>query len=426
MRHAITLLLFLWSAFTVAVNAEHAPADSVVQSWLETTYNVRFSTNNSVVLLPTGQDKFDDMFLAIRAAKHSIHMEYFNFRNDSISHLLFDLLKEKTAEGVEVRLMFDGFGNMSNNRPLHKVHLDSLRACGIEIVEYDPIRPPYLTQVFHRDHRKIVVIDGVIAYTGGMNVADYYIKGTPQVGDWRDMHVRLEGDAVGVLQGIFLKIWNRTTHQDIHGPQYYPGERNARVLFPMLRQDTVFRDTTKVVGVVNREPHETGRIISQTFTHCIDAAQTSITIINPYLTLNLPIRRALNRAIKRGIRVQIMVSANSDIPLTPRIVEHTVHRLMKKGAEVYFYQGGFHHTKVMIVDGVTTFLGSANLNSRSLGWDYECNLLINGRNTATELQQIFDRDKDERCYRLTPERWQQFSPWHRFKCWLLQIFTPFV
>ena len=157
---------------------------------------VTFSHDNSVTLLVNGQEKFDDMFKAIRQAKSSVHLEYFNFRNDSIASLLFNILAQKAEEGVEVRALFDGFGNDSNNRPLRKRHLKDIRSKGIEIFEFDPLRFPWVNHVFHRDHRKIVVIDGKVAYTGGMNVADYYIKGTEQVGKWRDMHCRIEGSEV--------------------------------------------------------------------------------------------------------------------------------------------------------------------------------------------------------------------------------------
>ena len=177
---------------TLLLSASAQTSDSLIVQTLRES-NIRFSNDNSVTLLMSGQEKFDDMFRAIRQAKSSIHLEYFNFRNDSIASLLFDLLREKRKEGVEVRAMFDGFGNDSNNQPLKKYHLESLREDSIDIVEYSPIRFPWVNHIFGRDHRKIVVIDGKIAYTGGMNVADYYIKGTEQVGEWRDMHCRIEG-----------------------------------------------------------------------------------------------------------------------------------------------------------------------------------------------------------------------------------------
>ncbi|MDY6248927.1 MAG: phospholipase D-like domain-containing protein, partial [Prevotella sp.] len=176
---------------------------------------VTFSHDNKVKLLKSGQEKFDDMFQAIREARRSIHLEYFNFRNDSIAMLLFDLLAEKAAEGVKVRALFDAFGNASNNQPLKKHHLKELRERGIQIYKFDPLDFPWINHVFSRDHRKIVVIDDSIAYIGGMNVADYYINGTEQVGSWRDMHCRIEGSEVRTLQEIFARIWKKTTGEDI-------------------------------------------------------------------------------------------------------------------------------------------------------------------------------------------------------------------
>ena len=197
-------------------------ADSMVVQTLRKE-GVRFTNDNSVTLLMNGQEKFDDMFKAIRQARSSVHLEYFNFRNDSIASLLFDILAEKAAEGVEVRALYDAFGNSSNNRPLKKKHIRDLRARGIQIYEFDPLTFPWINHVFARDHRKIVVIDGKTAYTGGMNVADYYIKGTDVVGEWRDMHCRIEGSAVNDLQRIFVRAWKKVTGEDIVGAKYYRG-----------------------------------------------------------------------------------------------------------------------------------------------------------------------------------------------------------
>ena len=177
-------LLFILYALCFSVSAGAQSSTDVFQQQME-DYGIRFTHDNKVTLLMSGQAKFDDMFAHIRQARQSIHLEYFNFRNDSIASLLFDILREKRREGVEVRALFDGFGNDSNNQPLKKYHLKALRDDSIDIYEYDPIRFPWVNHIWPRDHRKIVVIDGRIAYTGGMNVADYYIKGTEQVGEWR-------------------------------------------------------------------------------------------------------------------------------------------------------------------------------------------------------------------------------------------------
>lgn len=401
-------------------------SDSNIVSFLSNQYGVKFTTNNRVVIFKTGKEKFNDLLPAVRAAKESIHLEYFNFRNDSISRELFVLLVQKAAEGVKVRALFDGFGNSSNNRPLRKRHLDSLRARGVEIYEFDPMRFPYLNHALHRDHRKIVVIDGEVAYTGGMNVADYYITGKPEFGEWRDIHTRIEGDAVGELQKVFINFWNKVTGQDIKGAKYYPGERNARADFPMLREDDTQTAGHKTVGVVNRDPHASSHIIHDTFVEAISHAERQIMIINPYFTLCRHIKRALKKAVRRGVDVQVIVSAKSDIPITPRVVEYNAHRLMKAGVKMYFFEGGFHHSKIMMVDSLYSFIGSANLNSRSLSFDYECNLLIADPCTTRQLQDIFIHDRDNRCFRLTPAVWKKWGTWKKAKGWIFHFLTPFV
>lgn len=404
--------------------AKHSDLDIV--NFLQEDFGVKFTGNNRLVVFKTGKEKFDDLLPALRAAKQSIHLEYFNFRNDSISKELFAILVRKAAEGVKVRALFDGFGNSSNNRPLRARHLDSLRARGVEIYEFDPIRFPWINHVFHRDHRKIVVIDGVVAYTGGMNVADYYITGKPEFGEWRDIHTRVEGDAVGELQKVFLNFWNRVTHQNVHGAEYYSGERDARNDFGMLKQDTTPTAGSKIIGVVNRDPCETPRIIHDTFVHAIEHAEKQILIINPYFTLCRHIKRALKKAARRGVDVQIMVSQKSDIPVTPRVVEYNAHKLMKAGAKVYFFTGGFHHSKIMMVDSLYAFVGSANLNSRSLSFDYECNMLVADRYTTAQLQEIFYHDRDTRCFMLTPELWKNWGRWKKTKGWIFHFLSPFV
>lgn len=404
--------------------AKHSDLDIV--NFLQEDFGVKFTGNNRLVVFKTGKEKFDDLLPALRAAKQSIHLEYFNFRNDSISKELFAILVRKAAEGVKVRALFDGFGNSSNNRPLRTRHLDSLRARGVEIYEFDPIRFPWINHVFHRDHRKIVVIDGVVAYTGGMNVADYYITGKPEFGEWRDIHTRVEGDAVGELQKVFLNFWNRVTHQNVHGAEYYPGERDARNEFGMLKQDTTPTAGSKIIGVVNRDPCETPRIIHDTFVHAIEHAEKQILIINPYFTLCRHIKRALKKAARRGVDVQIMVSQKSDIPVTPRVVEYNAHKLMKAGAKMYFFTGGFHHSKIMMVDSLYAFVGSANLNSRSLSFDYECNMLVADRYTTAQLQEIFYHDRDTRCFMLTPELWKNWDRWKKTKGWIFHFLSPFV
>lgn len=387
-------------------------SDSLVLGFLDYS-GIPVTENNKVKLITSGREKFEDLFEAIRGAKHHIHLEYFNFRNDSIANALFDLLGKKVKEGVEVRALFDAFGNWSNNKPLKKSHLKAIREKGIEIVKFDPFKFPYINHAAHRDHRKIAIIDGEIGYTGGMNIADYYINGLPKIGTWRDMHIRVEGDAVNMLQEIFLDIWNKSTKQGIMGAEYFPTHPE--------RSDSCDR----VVAIVDRMPKKNQRMLSHTYAMSIYAAQQEVRIVNPYFVPTSSIRKALKRALKRGTKVEIMISAKSDIPFTPDASLYAVQKLMKRGATIYLYNGGFHHSKIMMVDDLFCTVGTANLNSRSLRYDYETNAFIFDKQITQQLNQVFEADV-QNCTQLTPEMWKKKPAGQKFKCWFANLFTPFL
>ena len=386
-------------------------SDSIVKHFLMDS-GVKVTEGNQVKLLKSGKDKFADLFEEVRRARHHVHLEYFNFRNDSIANALFALLAEKVKEGVEVRALFDDFGNMSNNQPLKNSHLRKLRRLGIQIYAFDPIRFPYVNHVLKRDHRKIVVIDGRVAYMGGMNVADYYINGTEVVGKWRDMHMRVEGPAVAELQLIFMDMWKQVTHEDLVAQAAY---------FP---QPEAVTDSVEM-AIVDRYPGRTPKSIRRAYVASIDAAQRKIQLINPYFVPTHSIKKALKDAIDRGIDVEIMISAKSDIPFTPDASTYFAYQLAKRGARVYLYNGGFHHSKIMMVDDIFCTLGSANLNSRSLRYDYEVNAFMFNRDVTDELIRMFEDDKLSSTP-LTREVWMRRTPWKRFVGWFANLFAPFL
>lgn len=416
------LLFFFLILISQAIGASEA--DSLIVNQLRSK-GVRFTKNNSVTLLMSGQEKFDDLFKAIDQARSSIHLEYFNFRNDSINNELIEHLARKAEQGIEVRAIFDGFGNASNNQPMRRKHIQAIRAKGIEIHEFKPICFPWIHDIFNRDHRKIVIIDGKIAYTGGMNVADYYIKGTPIVGSWHDMHCRIEGDEVNTLQTIFLRMWYMVSGQNIHGAKYYRGISNADYITG-LKPDTCQAAGHEMVGIINREPATSNDIIRYFYLNAINDAHDSIKIINPYFTLLPKLKRALRRAVKRGVKVEIMLSVKSDIPLTPDCGFYNAHKLMKAGCRVWMYKPGFHHTKIILVDGRFCTVGSANLNARSLRWDRENNAVIIDREITKELDTLFENQKKD-CFLLTPQSWNTWrTPWQKFRGWFAHLLWPFL
>ena len=224
---------------------------------------VLFTPHNRVTLLPSGAEKFEDMFKAIEQARHYIYLEYFNFRSDSIGKALFTLLDKKVREGVKVRVIYDDFGNVSNDRPLRKRHLRQLKSRHFEVVVFDPIVFPWVNHALHRDHRKIVVIDDKVVYTGGMNVADYYIHGRPEFGKWRDMHMRLEGDCVPLYRRIFCEMWERCTGDKIDSLEYQTDSLAFQTDFRGLKETACADSSGVLLGVANREPKRSPAIIPQ-------------------------------------------------------------------------------------------------------------------------------------------------------------------
>jgi len=407
-----TVLLLAFILGGLQAMAQQPSSNMLMRQHLQSV-GVEVTEHNKVQLFFSGHDKFEDLFAHIRQAQDHIHMEYFNFRNDSIAGLTFDILGEQVKRGVKVRAMFDAFGNSSNNQPLKKHHIKDIKDKGIEIVKFDPIIFPWVNHIVPRDHRKIVVIDGKVGYTGGMNIADYYVDGLEGIGAWHDIHLRIEGEAVTKLQDIFLRMWNKETKQQVGGDEFY-------------HQPTTWPDSLNTpIAIVDRAPRTTPAHIRRAYAAAIDAAQEKIQIINPYFVPTHLVKKALKRAIKRGIQVQIMIPAKSDIPFTPDVAETAAHRLQKRGAEVYLFNGGFHHSKVMMIDNDFCTVGTANLDSRSLRYDYETNAFIFDKQVTKQLTDLFERDL-QHCTTMDATYWKKKSGWKKFCGNAGILLTPFL
>ena len=434
------LLMVGQAANLLYAQEKGAESELLLKAYLQER-GIEVTHHNNLKLFFSGRDKFADLFSHINQAQKSIHMEYFNFRNDSIAGLTFDLLGNKAQEGVKVRAMYDAFGNSSNNQPLKKHHTKAIRETGVDLVEFDPIRFPWVNHIVPRDHRKIVVIDGKTGYTGGMNIADYYVVGLEDIGEWHDIHMRLEGPVVGKLQDIFVKMWNKETKQHVLGEQRYEVTDMLAERTPNTdkSEDEVAQmslsDRIELVGkrthedveiaIVDRAPGKTSDAIRKVYGKALDSAQEHVQIVNPYFVPTSHVRRAIKRALKRGVEVEIMIPAKSDIGFTPETGELVAHRLMKRGAKVYLFDGGFHHSKVMMVDSTFCTVGTANLDSRSLRYDYETNAFIFDQGTTDELSTMFERDKMN-SRQMDEEYWKNRSGWKKFVGWLGNLLTPFL
>ena len=413
---------------------DYLPSDSIFARYLQSR-GTRITYGNNLHLITSGRDKFELLFDDLTRAKDHIHLEYFNFRGDSISRELFVRLARNVDSGVKVRAMFDDFGNISNDKPLTKKMVKQLNNEGIELVPFDPMRFPYLNHAFTRDHQKIAVIDGRVGYTGGMNIADYYINGLPEIGEWHDMHVRIQGPAVEDLQKAFLYCWNKETKQYIQGDKYFPYQNGKAEHCDIL---AVLRNTPSGTGgsyslsdsiyvgggtaIVQRKPRVDPSAMRDAYIAAIDAAEYSVKIITPYFTPLRNLRKALYRAARRGVKVEIMISSKSDIPFSPDAGFYFANKMRKAGVRMYSFNGGFHHSKIMIVDGRFCTVGSANLNSRSHKYDYEINAFIFDMRFCEELNQIFLRDQANSTV-YTKDEYMKRSAWKRFYGWFARCFT---
>ena len=380
--------------------------------------------SSRVTILPTAEIKFRDLFQAVEKAEKYILLDYFKFQQDSICGELLAKLRRKVQQGVEVKIIFDSFGNKDSDLPLSDTLQARIRESGIEIRAFDPVRFPWINHLLHRNHHKIAVIDGTTVYTGGMNVADYYLHGKPKVGKWRDMHVRMDGSIVQAYEELFWKMWNHESEKRKVKSEKYElqqplkGNSDSSHLTP---------DSSLQVFFASRWPKESPEIMRQTYVICIDNAERLVQIVNPYAMLFGEVRAALRRALERGVRVQFMVSSKSDGKVNDDVTGLEMRKLMKRGAEVYYFNDGFHHSKIMMIDSLFCTIGTTNLDARSLSFDYEVNAFIFSPATTQQLQQIFYDDMERSSTLLTPEGSRERFPLrHRIRAHCFAIIKRFL
>lgn len=347
-------------------------------------------------ILPHGSVMFPDLEREISKARHYVHIEYYKWYNDSIGRRLLDVLAERVAQGVQVRVLYDAFGSNGAAPNVTKEFIQHYRALGIDLVGFDPMRFPYVNHVAHRLHRKMTVIDGRMVYTGGLNVADYYIHGKPEFGRWSDMHACLTGPIVGEYQRLFASMWYRATGERLDSAAYE--NPDARLFARASGGYDAF--------VVDREPGRKSARIRQGYISCLEHARTRVRIINPYVILVRSVRRALRDCIDRGVDVEILLGLRGDNLVSEVSAAREVYSLARRGAKVWLCQECFHHDKVMIVDDTLCTIGTANLDARSLKFDYEVNAFYFSPEYCRELDGYFEEHRNL-SIRLTEDNWKQ-------------------
>ncbi len=320
---------------------------------------------DSIQFYQSGKDKYDALLRDMLQAQHHIHCEYFIFANDEIGHRVLDVMRQKAKEGVECRLLVDGYYDRQRGYN-YKKRLKLLRQQGVDVFVYEPFVFPFVHRIL-RDHRKIVVIDGKIGYTGGFNVADYNVKGKSSYGGYVDTHVRLEGQAVEALQFLFSQHYEKAGGEGFDGAPYYPYTACGYVAEGVSGASIVER------GRQCRAKKKEARVAVRQF---IRSAKDSLHITSPYLLPTLGVRRDLHKAIKRGVHVEILFSEHGDTPLFDVGNISYAHHLQKQGAEVWLYDGAFQHSKIMMADGESCMVGSVNLDYRALRMNEEVAAIV--------------------------------------------------
>lgn len=350
-------------------------------------------------ILPGAKEKFKDLEPAISQAKHYIHIEYYKWYNDSIGRHLLDALAKAAQRGVKVRILYDAFGCSGKDPNVTGDFISRYRSQGLDLVGWDPMRFPYINHALHRLHRKMVVIDGRMVYTGGLNIADYYIHGKPELGKWADMHARLEGPIVDEYQRLFADMWYRETGEFLDSLAY-------------RSPDAHLYDESKEgyeAFVVDREPGKKSARIRQSYISCLDNAQKRVRIINPYVILVSSVRKALRRCIERGVEVEILLGHKGDNLISEVSTAREIYSLARRGAKVWLCRECFHHDKVMIVDDSLCTVGTANLDARSLSFDYEVNAYFFSPEYCSQLNEYFNHHK-HCAVMLTEDNWKELYP----------------
>lgn len=330
------------------------------------------SRYNSVEILNNGEETFRSIFKAIEIAKRYIHVEYYIIERGELGSRLKDLLIAKAREGVEVRVIYDDVGSWS----LPKAYIRDMRAAGIQIYPFLPVRFPLFTnKVNYRNHRKIVVIDGEIGFIGGLNFADRYLHGLPGIGIWRDTHLKVRGEVVTSLQTVFLFDWYFVRQEVLlNKTEYLPDKRV---------------DSNVVMQTVASGPDSDWTSIQQTYFTLINMARKYVYISTPYFMPGETTINCLKAAAMSGVDVRIMIPYKSDSPLTSWCTRSYIEELLTPGVHVYQYRKGFNHSKIIIVDGLVSTVGTANMDMRSFEQNFEINLILYDRNTSQKLASYF-------------------------------------
>ncbi|HEX5363436.1 MAG TPA: cardiolipin synthase [Gallionella sp.] len=371
---------------------------------------------NKVELLVDGPTTYDAMFDAIEKAKDNVNMETFIIEDDEIGRRFVELLSRKQRSGVQVNLIYDSVGAINTPRAF----FNPLKESGVNILEFNPINPLHARkgwQFNHRDHRKLLIVDGRIAFVGGINISSVYSSGSfgrsrPSKGSqpWRDTHLRMAGPVVGEFQKLFIATWAQQKGDPLAPRTYFP------------EPGTMGNEVVRAIGSSPEEPYSQ---IYATLLSAINSAETRVLLTNAYFVPDPQLLAALKEAVQRGVDVQLLLPGKTDSMLVFYASRSYYDELLSAGVKIHERQDALLHAKTALVDGVWSTVGSTNLDWRSFVNNQEINAVVLGQDFGAQMQAMFDKDL-ESSSPVTLEAWRQRSLGARIKERLARLWAHWL
>lgn len=386
------------------------PANANLATYLNNKLSFPVYQNTAVKYFASGEEKFEEMKIQLKKAQKFIFLEYFIVEKGVMWNEILDILKAKVWEGVEVRFMYDGMCSMIQ---LPYGYEKEMRRAGIKCKLFSPIRPVLSSAQNNRDHRKICVIDGNVAFTGGVNLADEYINVKERFGHWKDTAVMLEGEAVQSFTMMFLQMWNVDEKRQ---------EVFAKYLAPKANE--VRRELGYVMPYAD-SPFDNEDIGKRVYLHILEHAKKYVHIMTPYFILDNETLDGLCHAAKCGIEVIVIMPHIPDKWYAFVLAKTYYKKAMKAGVKIYEYTPGFVHAKVFVSDGDTATVGTINLDYRSLYHHFECGAFIYNNTVVWDVEKDFQNTL-AKCKLVTKEDLKSRSVVEKVAGSVLKLIAPLM
>ncbi len=363
--------------------------------------------NNKIDILVNGENIYDSIIENLSKAKKHIHLDFFRIQPGRIWDRILKILVEKAKSGVDIKIIYDDVGSWK----IKGSYARELRKQGIDMQPFMPVvLHRFANKINHRNHRKIIIIDGEIAYTGGFNIADYYVDGIKNIGKWHDIAIKIQGEAVHYIQKVFLTDWYFVKRQIVNiKDDFFPVLNNFNANIP--------------VQIVKSGPDSDWSTIMQSYFLAITSTKKYLYLSTPYFLPNESILTALKTVALSGRTVKLLIPYKGDSKLVNLATQSYVNELLEAGIEVYLFNDGFNHGKFIIVDGRMCSIGTANIDIRSFDHDFEVNAFIYDNNIAKQMEKIF-LNCTETSYKLTLESWNQRTKFNKFLNSFARIMSP--